>query len=56
MKSITPRIFIERIDDMEEKPIYVSPEILIVKISAEDVLTSSALETPGVNFPKSNKL
>ena len=41
---------------MEAKPIYVSPEILIVEISAEDVLTASAIETPGVNFPKSNRL
>lgn len=35
---------------------YVSPLIAVVEIDAEDILTSSALETPGVNFPKSNKL
>ena len=35
---------------------YVSPQIAVVEVDVEDIVTSSALETPGVPFPKSNKL
>ena len=35
---------------------YVSPQIAVIEVEAEDILTASAIETPGVSFPKSNKL